>query len=190
MHWNDCNVETIRKKFKRNRPNNHPVMPHVYDHPVVPHVYDHPVVPHIYDRPVVPHVYDRPVVPHVYDHPVVPHVCGGQFVAQWNYALCILGQRFLVCGNGRPDRILLFGTDGGFGFLSNSRDWFLYGAFKSGLQSVAGYLGLALVFVWGGALRGGLIAIFIGLFATVGGIFILAGGLGAGLSFYGVKTLS
>ena len=37
---------------------------------------------------------------------------------------------------------------------------------------------------------GGLIAIFIRLFATVDGIFILAGGLGAGLSFYGVKTLS
>ena len=37
---------------------------------------------------------------------------------------------------------------------------------------------------------GGLIAIFIRLFATVGGAFILAGGLGAGLSFYGVKTLS
>ena len=69
--------------------------------------------------------------------------------------MCILGQRFLVCDNGRPGRILLFSTDGGFGFLSDSQDWFLYGAFKSGLQSVAGYLGLARVFVGGGALWGG-----------------------------------
>ena len=33
--------------------------------------------------------------------------------------------------NGRPDRILLFGTDEGFRFLSNSQDWFLDGTFKS-----------------------------------------------------------
>ena len=92
-------VQTVPKKFKGNRRNNHPVVPHVYGHPVVPHVY------------------------------------AGQFVAPWDYAVCILGQRFLVCGNGRPDRILLFSADEGFGFLSNSRDWFLYGAFESGLQS-------------------------------------------------------
>ena len=58
-----------------------------------------------------------------------------------------------------------------------------------GLQSVAGYLGLALVFGWGGAPRGGgggLIAIFRGFFGSANKIFILAGALGTGLSFYGV----
>ena len=39
----------------------------------------------------------------------------------------VLGQQFLVYDNGRPDRILLFGTDEGFRFLSNSQDWFLDG---------------------------------------------------------------
>ena len=34
--------------------------------------------------------------------------------------------------------------------------------------------------------EGGLIAIFRGFFATIGEIFSLAGGLGPGLSFYGV----
>ena len=60
-------------------------------------------------------------------------------------------------------------------------------------QSFTGYSGLALVFVWGGALRvggGGFISIFRGFFASVGGVFVLAGGLGAGLSFYGVWILS
>ena len=59
-----------------------------------------------------------------------------------------------------------------------------------GLRSVVGCLGLALVFVWGGAPwgvgGGGLIAIFRGCFASAGGDFILAGGLGAGLSLYWV----
>ena len=59
-----------------------------------------------------------------------------------------------------------------------------------GLRSVVGCLGLALVFVWGGAPwgvgGGGLIAIFRGCFTSAGGDFILAGGLGAGLSLYWV----
>ena len=37
---------------------------------------------------------------------------------------------------------------------------------------------------------GGFISIFRGFFASVGGVFVLAGGLGAGLSFYGVWILS
>ena len=58
------------------------------------------------------------------------------------------------------------------------------------LQLVAGYLRLALVFVWGGALRGGrggggIGPFFRGVCASIGKVFILAGGLGAGLSFYG-----
>ena len=43
----------------------------------------------------------------------------------------VLGQQFLVYDNGRPDRILLFGTEEGFRFLSNSQDWCLDGTFKS-----------------------------------------------------------
>ena len=43
----------------------------------------------------------------------------------------VLGQQFLVYDNGRPDRILLFGRDEDFRFLSNSQDWFLDGTFKS-----------------------------------------------------------
>ena len=50
---------------------------------------------------------------------------------------------------------------------------------------------LHLVFVWGGARRGGgLIAVSHGFSAGIGGAFILAGGLGAGLSFHGAGTLS
>ena len=52
-------------------------------------------------------------------------------------------------------------------------------------------MGLALVFLWGSVLRvGGLVAIFGKFFAIVGEDFIVAGGLVAGLSFYGVQTLS
>ena len=45
--------------------------------------------------------------------------------------------------------------------------------------------------VWGGAPRGGggaggLVTIFRGFSASASGVFVLAGGLGAGLSFYGV----
>ena len=55
------------------------------------------------------------------------------------------------------------------------------------LQWLAGYLGLALVFVWGGAQgRGRLISGFREFCSSIGGAFILAVGLGAGLSFYGV----
>ena len=38
--------------------------------------------------------------------------------------------------------------------------------------------------------RGGLAAIFGKFFAVVGKVFIVAGGLVTGLSFYGVQTLS
>ena len=51
-----------------------------------------------------------------------------------------------------------------------------------GLRSFAGYLGLALVFG-----RGGVDFCFGGIFAGAGGGFLLAGGLGAGLLFYGVS---
>ena len=50
------------------------------------------------------------------------------------------------------------------------------------LQWLTGYLGLALVFVWDGAQR----EAFSFYFSSVNKAFILAGGLGAGLSFYGV----
>ena len=56
------------------------------------------------------------------------------------------------------------------------------------LRWSTGYLGLALVFV--GGERGGLNCGFQGFFASIGEIFILAGGLGTGLSFYGVWALS
>ena len=58
-----------------------------------------------------------------------------------------------------------------------------------GLRSVAGHLGLALVFVWASALRRAFNHCFSGLLVTIGGVFILVGGLGAGLSFYQVKTI-
>ena len=45
------------------------------------------------------------------------------------------------------------------------------------LRWVAGYLGLALVFVWGGAQLGGG-----GVSSRVGGALVFGGGLGAGLS--------
>ena len=57
---------------------------------------------------------------------------------------------------------------------------------------LAWYLGLAVVFVWGGARGGGgVISVFHGFSGSIGGAFVLVvGGLGAGLSFYGVWTLS
>ena len=55
--------------------------------------------------------------------------------------------------------------------------YFLGIALGAVLQWLTEYLGLALVFVWGGA-RGGALS-----FCSVGGAFIVAGGLGAGLSF-------
>ena len=48
-------------------------------------------------------------------------------------------------------------------------------------QWLTGYLGLVLVFVWGGARRGGLISVFQEFSTSIGEAFILAGGLGAGV---------
>ena len=48
------------------------------------------------------------------------------------------------------------------------------------LRLVAGYLGLALVFVWGGAPRGGLMAILRDFFGSANEFFILAGGCALG----------
>ena len=54
----------------------------------------------------------------------------------------------------------------------------------------AGCLGLALFFVWGGALRGGgLIFVFRGFFAGVGGVSGFAMALGAGPSLYGTPDI-
>ena len=58
------------------------------------------------------------------------------------------------------------------------------------LQWLSGYLGLALVFVWSGAWGRGLASVFGGFLASVNKIFILAWGLGTGLLFYWVWTLS
>ena len=65
------------------------------------------------------------------NHPGVPDINDTQFAIPQNYTVDVLGQQFLVYDNGRPDRILLFGRDEGFRFLSNSQDWFLDGKFKS-----------------------------------------------------------
>ena len=54
-----------------------------------------------------------------------------RFATPRNYTVDVLGQQFLLYDNGRPDCILLFGTDESFHFLSNSRDSFLDGTFKS-----------------------------------------------------------
>ena len=58
------------------------------------------------------------------------------------------------------------------------------------LQSVAGYLGPALVFGWGGALRERFNCYLRDFFASISKVFIVAAGeggwLGAGLSLYGV----
>ena len=58
------------------------------------------------------------------------------------------------------------------------------------LVAAGWYLGLALVFVWNSALRDGFNFSFQGFFVTIGKIFILAGGLGAGLSFYKILRFS
>ena len=80
------NVETLRRDVRRNRPNNHPVVPDAHD---------------------------------------------TQFAIPRNYTVDILGQQFLVYDNGRPDRIILFGTDEGFRYIGNSNDWFMDGTFSS-----------------------------------------------------------
>ena len=60
------------------------------------------------------------------------------------------------------------------------------GSINVDVQSVAGYLGLALASVWDGALQERFYCYFCDFFASINGIFILAGGMGARLSFYGV----
>ena len=65
------------------------------------------------------------------NHPAVPDINDTQFAIPLNYIVDGLDQQFFVYDNGRPDRILLFGTDEGFRVLSNSQDWFLDGTFKS-----------------------------------------------------------
>ena len=65
------------------------------------------------------------------NHPAVPDINDTQFAIPQNYTVDVLGQQFLVYDNGRPDCILLFGTDEGFRFLRNSQDWFFDGTFKS-----------------------------------------------------------
>ena len=70
---------------------------------------------------------------------------------------------------------------------------------KDGAWLCVGVLGLAAVVhgifgagssIRGGGGGGGLNCGFQGFFASIGEIFILAGGLGTGLSFYGVWALS
>ena len=51
------------------------------------------------------------------NHPPVPDIYDTQFAIPQNYTVVVLGQQFLVYDNGRPDRILLFGTDESFRFL-------------------------------------------------------------------------
>ena len=60
------------------------------------------------------------------------------------------------------------------------------GSINVDVQSVAGYLGLALASVWDGALQERFYCYFCDFFASINGIFILACGMGARLSFYGV----
>ena len=67
--------------------------------------------------------------------------------------------------------------------------WWL-GAGGWWLLAAGWYLGLALVFVWNSALRDGFNFSFQEFFVTIGKIFILAGGLGAGLSFYKILRFS
>ena len=54
------------------------------------------------------------------------------------------------------------------------------------LQSFTKYMGLALITHYGKIL----ISFFQELFASIDKMFVLAGGLGTGQSFYGVQTLS
>ena len=50
------------------------------------------------------------------NHRAVPDIYDTQFVTPQNYTVDVLGRQFLVYDNGRPDRILLFGTDRRFSF--------------------------------------------------------------------------
>ena len=45
------------------------------------------------------------------NHPSLPYINDTQFAIPQNYTVDVLGQQFFVCDVGRPDRILLFGTD-------------------------------------------------------------------------------
>ena len=65
------------------------------------------------------------------NHPVETGVYGTHSVITKNYTVDILDQQFHLYESGRPDRIIFFGTDEGFHFLSNSLDWCLDGTFKS-----------------------------------------------------------
>ena len=58
---------------------------------------------------------------------------------------------------------------------------------RGGWRGVWGWLWL--VFVWGGARRGAFIFYFSGVSSSIGGAFVLAGGLCAGLSFYAVSLV-
>ena len=48
------------------------------------------------------------------NHPAVPDINDTQLAIPQNCTVDVLGQQFLVYDNGRPDRILLFGTDKDF----------------------------------------------------------------------------
>ena len=67
-------------------------------------------------------------------------------------------------------------------FLTGILQWGVLASVLLWLRPVAGYLGLAVVFVWVGTLRGGLVAVFQGFFASIGKILSLAWGLGAGVA--------
>ena len=57
------------------------------------------------------------------------------------------------------------------------------------LRSFAGYLGLALVFGWGGTRQGSLVSVFQGFFAIIGEMFIFAGVGGEGGAVHGAFIL-
>ena len=67
--------------------------------------------------------------------------------------------------------------------------WWLVGI-GGWLVTSGWYLELALVFVWNSALRDRFNFSFQEFFVTIGKIFILAGRLGAGLSFYKILRFS
>ena len=64
-------------------------------------------------------------------------------------------------------------------FLEGILQWGLLASVLLWLRPVAGYLGLAVVFVWVGTLQRGLVSVFQGFFASIDKILSLAGGLGA-----------
>ena len=88
------------------------------------------------------------------------------------------------CANREGDKGLL--GLGGLSMLVCNRSRLGGGSINVDVQSVAGYLGLALASVWDGALQERFYCYFCDFFASINGIFILACGMGARLSFYGV----